>query len=243
LLVAIHQPHYLPWLGYLHRMARAELFVLLDHVQYERRNYQNRAGILIDGEARWLTVPVEQRSRDESIVEKRVDNRLEGMRHWARVHFQTLRHAYRDARYRDAFDLNGVYGRGFDKLAELNFATLELLREAFDIRTPLVRSSSLGAEGTKSELVLDICRRVGASALLVGLGASRHYLDRAAFARAGIKMIFQQFSHPVYRQCGAARFVPGLSAIDLLLNCGAQHARRLLAAEPREQMGEMRLAA
>jgi len=243
LLVAIHQPHYLPWLGYLHRMARADLFVLLDHVQFERRNYQNRAGIRIGGESRWLTVPVEQHSRDESLVEKRVDNRLEGQRAWQRIHSLTLHHAYREARYRDAFDLGGLYATRFEKLVDLDIASTEFLREAFAIRTPLVRSSQLAPEGTKSEMVLDICRRVGASALLVGLGASRRYLERAAFARAGIKMVFQDFVHPVYRQCGTAPFVPGLSAIDALLNCGAQHARRMLAAGPREQTGEMRLAA
>ncbi len=235
MLVAIHQPHYLPWLGYLHRMARADLFVLLDHVQFERRNYQNRAGILIDGQPRWLTVPVEQRSREERLDEKRIDNRLEGMRAWQRVHFMTLHHAYRDAAYRDAYTLKGIYSRRYEKLVDLNIATLEFMREVFGIRTPLVRSSTLGAEGAKSELVLDICRRVGASALLVGLGASRHYLDRAAFARAGITLVLQQFVHPVYRQTGK-QFTPGLSAIDLLLNCGAQHARRLLAAEPREEL-------
>ena len=57
MIVAIHQPHFLPWLGYLHRMSRADLFVLLDHVQFERRNYQNRTRIRIEDEARWLTVP------------------------------------------------------------------------------------------------------------------------------------------------------------------------------------------
>jgi hypothetical protein len=243
LLVAIHQPHYLPWLGYLHRMARAELFVLLDHVQFERRNYQNRAGILIDGQSRWLTVPVEQRSRDERLDEKRIDNRLEGQRAWQRVHFLTLHHAYRDAPYRDCFNLRGLYGRRYERLADLNTATLELMREAFGIRTPMVRSSTLAPEGEKSEMVLDICRRVGASALLVGLGASRHYLDRAAFAHAGIRLVLQEFVHPVYRQCGPGPFVPGLSAMDVLLNIGSRDARRLIAAEPREEAREELLAA
>ena len=232
MLVAIHQPTYLPWLGYLSRMATADLFVLLDHVQFEQRNYQNRTRVRIDGEPRWLTVPVEQRSREESIAEKRIDNRIDGMRHWSRVHALTLRHAYREAPHlRDYLPaLEAIYETRFEKLADLNAALLELLREALHIRTPLVRSSTLGAQGAKSELVLDICRRVGARALLVGLGGSRAYLDREAFARAGIGLAMQEFEHPVYRQCGSgapAPFTPGLSAIDLLLNCGPD-ARRVL---------------
>ena len=93
MIVAIHQPPYLPWLGYLHRMAQVDLFILLDHVQFERRNRQNRSQIRFDGEARWLTVPVAQRSQKERIVDKLVDN--EDPRPWGTIHFSTLRHAYR----------------------------------------------------------------------------------------------------------------------------------------------------
>ena len=240
MLVAIHQPHYLPWLGYFSRMASADLFVLLDHVQFERSNYQNRTRVRIDGEPRWLSVPVEQRSREESIADKRIDNGLEGPRHWSRSHFLTLRHAYREAPHLRAClpGLEAIYRTRFEKLVDLNAALLEFLRDALRIRTPLVRSSTLGAHGAKSELVLDICRRVGARALLVGLGGSRAYLDREAFARAGISLVLQEFRHPEYRQCGAG-FTPGLSAIDLLLNCGPEARRLLDAALP----GEERLAA
>ena len=99
MIVTVHQPHYLPWLGYLHRMATADLFILLDHVQFERGNYQNRTRVRINGEARWLTVPVVQRSQSERIADKRIDNGLEGSRHWTGVHFETLRRAYGSAGY------------------------------------------------------------------------------------------------------------------------------------------------
>jgi hypothetical protein len=237
MLVAIHQPNYLPWLGYLSRMAAADLFVLLDHVQFERRNYQNRTRVRIDGEPRWLSVPLVQCSRDERIVGKRIDNTLEGPRHWSRIHLLTLRHAYREAPYIDAYlgKLSAIYARPFERLVDLNAALLEFLRAELGIRTPIVHSSSLAPQGAKSELVLDLCRRVGASALLVGLGASRRYLDREAFARAGVRLVFQDFTHPTYRQCGERQFTPGLSAIDLLLNCGPQSRAVLEAADPKEE--------
>ena len=237
MLVAIHQPNYLPWLGYLSRMACADLFVLLDHVQFERQNYQNRTRVLVGSEPRWLSVPVEQRSREESIAEKRIDNSLRGLRYWARLHFQTLRHAYREAPHLAAYlpALKQIYGQRFARLLDLNVALLDFLRDAFAIRTPLAKSSALAPQGAKSDLVLDLCRRVGARALLVGLGGSRAYLDREAFARAGIALIFQQFEHPVYRQCAAQPFVPGLSAIDLLLNCGPESRRILDSAIPAEE--------
>jgi hypothetical protein len=232
LIVAIHQPHFLPWLGYLHRMASADLFILLDHVQFERRNYQNRTRIRINGAPRWLTVPVLQRSQKERIIDKEIDNREAGVRGWGPCHFTTLRHAYRGAaHYRQyAAALGRLLDARWERLVDLDQAALDFLRQAFAIRTPMVRSSEIGAQGAKGELILNLCRAVGAHTLLAGLGGSRGYLDAAAFARAGVRIEQQRFRHPVYPQCGEAPFAPGLSAIDLLFNCGPR-SRDLLLGE------------
>jgi hypothetical protein len=221
MIVAIHQPHFLPWLGYLHRMAQADLFVLLDHVQFERRNYQNRTMFRMNDEARWLTVPVIQKSQKERIVDKEVDNRQDGAR-WSLDLFATLRHAYRQAPYFNAYSapLRQIFEARWERLADLNQAALDFLRDAYAIRTPLVRSSTLDVEGARGDLLLDICRKVGATTLLVGFGGSRGYLDTGAFARAGIRIVPHQWTHPEHPQCGAAPFLRGLSAIDLLFNCG-----------------------
>jgi hypothetical protein len=225
MIVAIHQPHFIPWLGYLHRMAEADLFILLDHVQFERRNYQNRCQIRIDGEARWLTVPVEQRSQKERIVDKHVDYR-DPARPWARNHFATLRYAYRDSRYFDAYadGLKRILDAQWLRLVELDLAMLELLRGAFGIETRLLRSSEMEVEGAKSELILNLCRAVKADCLLAGFGGSRGYLDAQAFERHGIEIRHHQFKHPTYGQCGAAPFLPGLASIDLLFNAGPASA-------------------
>jgi hypothetical protein len=241
MIVAIHQPHFLPWLGYLHRMQSADLFVLLDHVQFERRNYQNRTAIMVDGIARWLTVPVVQRSQKETIVEKLIDNPKNGeMRWWGPNAFRTLRFAYRRAPHLERYTpwLQEILERRWDRLAQLNEVLLDFLRDAFEIRTPFVRSSELGVSGHRAELILNLCRHLGADALLAGDGGSRSYLDEAEFARAGVRIAWQNFRHPSYPQAGAAgAFVPGLSAVDLLFNCGPQ-SRRILeqgAPEPQPQ--------
>jgi hypothetical protein len=231
LLVAIHQPHYLPWLGYLHRMARADLFIVLDHVQFERGNYQNRTQVRVNGAPHWLTVPVQQRSQKERIAEKAIDN----SRAWGRAHFETLRRAYAGAGVFGLYatELRAILDSEWQRLVDLNEHTLAFLRDAFDIRTPMVRSSELGVHGAKSELVLNLCKKVGASGLLVGLGGSRDYLDRAAFAAAGIELEMQRFTHPVYRQRGGGVFDAGLSALDLLFNCGPAGRRMLHESELR----------
>jgi hypothetical protein len=231
MIVAIHQPHYMPWLGYLHRMAQADLFILLDHVQFERRNHQNRNQIRLDGEARWLTVPVVQRSQKERIVDKLVDN--SDPRRWGPIHFGTLRHAYREsAHFKDYADaLRGILAAHWERLTELDRAMLDLLRDALAIRTPIVRSSELGVDGAKGELILNLCRAVGADALIAGFGGSRRYLDPETFARAGIALRRHEFTHPTYPQCGPQPFIPGLAGIDLLLNCGPQ-SRAILLQNP-----------
>jgi WbqC-like protein family len=225
--VAIHQPHYLPWLGYLQRMAQADLFVLLDHVQFERGNYQNRTQVRVNGAAHWLTVPVVQRSQKERIADKSVDN----SRDWAHAHYETLRRAYTGAGYFGAYGarLKRIYERRWEHLVDLDAALLEVLRDALGITTPLAKSSALCVQGAKSELVLNVCKAVGARTLIVGLGGSRGYLDRAAFAAAGIALELQQFTHPIYAQRGGGPFTPGLSALDFLFNCGPGEECRIAA--------------
>jgi hypothetical protein len=231
MIVAIHQPHFIPWLGYLHRMAQVDLFVVLDHVQFERRNYQNRSQIRLDGEARWLTVPVEQHSQKERILDKRVDNR-DAERPWGRTHFATLRHAYREAPYFSMFApaLKRIFEAQWQRLVDLDAAMLAFLMDAFSSPTKIVKSSELDVDGAKSDLILNLCRAVKADALLAGFGGSRGYLDQEAFARHGIEIRAHQFRHPEYRQCGAAPFVAGLASVDLLFNAG-QRSRAILLGE------------
>jgi hypothetical protein len=238
LLVAIHQPTFLPWLGYLDRMLRSDLFVILDHVQFERRNYQNRTLIRLEDEAKWLTVPVVQLSQKEKIIDKRVDNPedLSGTRWWGPNSFATLRYAYRKSKHFDDYAprLKEIFHARWDKLLDLNMATLDFLREELQIRTPMMRSSTLAPEGQRSELLLDICQKVGASAFHGGMGGSREYLNKDAFDAAGMGVVWQRLTHPEYPQCGAAPFIKGLSALDVLFNCGPRAAEILRECAPRE---------
>lgn len=230
MIVAVHQPHFLPWLGYLDRMIGADLFIILDHVQFERRNYQNRTRILLNGQGHWLTVPVQQLSQQELVVDKRIDNPpLEDPRWWGANHSRTLRHAYRDAPFLDVYapTLRELLESRWERLIDLDMALLDFMRDALAIGTPMVRSSTLNVPGAKSELILNLCLAVGADTYLAGMGGSRDYLDRQAFARAGVELAWQDFHHPRYPQCGGGEFVAGLSAVDALFNQGT-HSRSFL---------------
>ena len=222
MIVAIHQPHFFPWLGYLHRMRQADIFVCLDHVQFEPQNYQNRVCIKTGQGPMWLKVPVRQ-AQAQRLVDTLVDNSRGGRQRWGRKVFLSLRYAYAGCPFFHGYEaaLERLLSASWERLVDLDRASTDFLREAFDIRTPMVRSSDLPVAGHKSELVLDICRCVGADAFLCGLGGCRRYLDYEAFAKAGVRVLCQQFAHPRYDQHPhPAQFVAGLSALDLLFNCG-----------------------
>jgi len=243
--VAIHQPHFLPWLGYLDRMIQSDLFILLDHVQFERRNYQNRTQIRIGDEARWLTVPVVQLSQKEKIIDKLVDNPPQPMaRWWGPNHYQTLRFAYRKAPYFDRYGpaIKEILEARWHRLVYLDHEMLKFLLAAFEIDTPIARSSDIPVEGARSGLLLNLCKAVGADTFLGGMGGSRHYLDAEAFAEAKVGVEWQQFVHPHYVQCESSTFIPGLTALDALFNCGP-YAVELLPRKGKRQHVDERLAA
>ena len=239
MIVAAHQPNFIPWLGYFDKMRKADLFIVVDHVQMERQSFQNRVRIKTGEGERWITVPVVQESRSERIMDKRIDNSRTGRFRWSRKMFLTLKYAYQSAPYFRDYEaaLAEIFEARWDRLSDLNGRLIGFCREALAIRTPMLASSSLRIAGSKSDMVLNMCREAGATAYLAGDGASRSYLDVGAFERAGIRVLWQEFEHPRYVQhpsCGV--FIPNLSAFDLLFNCGPRSAEILRGERVREEV-------
>lgn len=215
----MHQPHYLPWLGFLDKLDRADLFIYIDHVQYERGGWQNRNFVKSANGAVRLTVPVRRGALQESLLDKVLDDG----RPWRRKHAATLRQAYRRAPFVEAYPhIIDVAVEATDgRLVELNLRCCSLLADAFGVTTPTLRSSELGpVQGAKSDMLVELCRRVGATAYLSGDGAAG-YLDEQAFVAVGLDVVRQGFTHPTYRQQHMQHgFIAQLSAVDLLFNEG-----------------------
>ncbi|HWE27490.1 MAG TPA: WbqC family protein [Polyangia bacterium] len=243
MIVAAHQPHYLPWLGYLAKVAAADVFVVMDDLQYEEQNFQNRNRVKCNHGPIWLTVPLAHGAQSERINEKYIANSGSLRQHWQRRHFETLRIHYQGApHWRDYEpELRDLYSRHWDRLIELDLHILQLHLRWFDIRKPIVLASSLQLAGQKTDRILALCRAVGATTYLSGGGGSRGYLDIAQLGRAGVGVEWQTFAHPRHPQrYPGLGFTSHLAALDLLLNCGprgrdvlaesAAPARTLLAA-------------
>lgn len=218
MLVAIHQPHYFPWLGYIDKLDRADLFIYLDHVQYERGGWQNRNFIKTANGAIRLTVPVRRGALQEPLLDKVMDD----SRPWRRNHAATMRQAYRRAPFLDLYPhiVDVTVEAAEERLVELNLRCCSLVADAFGVTTPTLRSSELGpVHGAKSDMLVELCRRVGATAYLSGDGAG--YLDEQAFVAARLDVVRQRFNHPTYRQQHMQHgFIARLSVVDLLLNEG-----------------------
>lgn len=235
MIVAAHQPNFIPWLGYFDKMRKADLFISVDHVQMERQSYQTRTLVKTGEGPRWLSLPVVQVSRDERIADKRIDNSRVGRLRWGRKMFLTLKYSYQATAYFGRYEaaLQEIFDAHWDMLVPLNEALIRFCRDALEIDTPLVRSSHLNISGVKSDMVLNMCREVGAEAYLSGAGASRGYLDTEAFHRAGIRVLWQDFKHPRYDQHPSrGGFVEKLCVFDLIFNCGPMSGAVLRGEAP-----------
>ena len=215
--VAIHQPQYLPWLGYFDKMDRADAFVLLDNVQYKKNEFINRNRIKTSAGWQWVTTPVRYRF-PERIDEVPINNAV----NWRRQHAQALLTNYGKAphfaAYRAFFD--DLYAHPWERLCDLNVGVVRGLAALLGIRREMPLASGWALSDDPTGRHVDICRRVGADTYLSGAGG-QNYLDLGQFDAAGIRVEFQDFAHPAYPQ-RFGPFEPFMSVVDLLFNCGEE---------------------
>lgn len=228
MILSAHQPHYLPWLGYLDKIDICDVFVFLDDVQYKKNDWQNRNLIKTARGAQWLSVPVSF-TLGQKICEVRVDNG----RNWTKKHTAALITNYSRAPFFKEHGqfFEGLYSRRWDSLLDINMAIINYLLCAFGIGKRLLCSSSMEVSCEPTQRLIDLCKACGADAYLSGIDGGK-YLDKERLQRAGIKLLFQDFRHPVYFQL-FGEFLPNLSAVDLLFNCGPEAIKLLRQANGR----------
>jgi hypothetical protein len=222
---AIVQSNYIPWKGYFDLINHVDRFVLLDEVQYTRRDWRNRNRIKTAAGTRWLTIPVETRGR----YEQRIDETRIADPGWRRSHWSAIEQAYRDAPHFAPVSavLEPLY-RELDSglLSEVNFAFLCRVRDMLGIGTPISWSTDYESGGGRSQRLLDICLATGATEYVSG-PLARDYLDVGMFQRAGVRVAWFDYSgYPAYPQLHGA-FEHGVSVLDLLF-CAGEDSRRFL---------------
>ena len=225
-----HQPNYLPYLGFFHKIYHADLFVLVDNVQHVKRGpfgWVSRNRIKTVTGPQWLSVPVLVKGKfEQKIMETLINPELP----WARKHWKSLLVNYGKAphfsKYADFFE-EMYMKRSWENFCDLSCHMILYLMKALGIQKPVKKASEIGAEGKGDELILDMCMKTGADAYLHGMHG-KDYVDENKFVLRGIRSLSQEFEHPVYHQQFGGEFVPNLSAIDLLFNHGGESLDILL---------------
>jgi len=229
MLVAIHQPTFLPWLGFFHKLIQSEVFVVLDDVQIQktRSSWVNRTQILESGNACWLTIPIKRPSGTHQI---RLTTILgDGL--WRKSHRGRLHDAYRRAPFYQGLSdfLDGLYENRTNSLLEFNLSAIHAVLDLLGLSDArkLVMASSFAVDSQGTDRLIGLVKRVGGDSYLCGSGSSG-YLEPKKFDEASVSLVWQNFSEVSRSQLGTTKFVAGLSIIDALLTHGPIQTRGFL---------------
>lgn len=229
--IAIHQPNYIPWPGYFHKLAACDVFVLLDAVQYPRgQSFAARNRIKTPSGPTYLTIPVSvPKGHEGKATYLEVDY---ADPRWKEKHLRTVEGSYRRAPHFE--EVYALYARQLEperSFVDLNIGLIDAVAEYLRIETRRIRLSELlPSFGTKTDLILDVCGALDASTYLSGTGGGREYNDEELLAAHGIQLRYDEYEPPVYTQLWGD-FEPRLSVLDLVFNCG-RASRDLVVSQP-----------
>jgi len=225
MILSVHQPQYIPWLGFFDKLARSDAFVFLDTVQYKPQEWQNRNKIRTKDGSMWLTVPVVTAGLGrQRICDVRIDNSSS----WQQDHWTSMRCWYARAPYFSAYApfWEDVFAQKWEKLMDFNIAITKFLLEKLAITIPLYMESDLGTTAQATDRIIQLCQGLKADGYLTGIGG-KNYLEEEKFPQAGIRLQYQDYHHPAYRQQYLKTpedFLAGMSVVDLLFNEGEHSA-------------------
>ena len=228
MIVTIHQPEHLPWLGFFNKLAKADVFVILDSVQFEKNYFQNRNRIIGSNGVQYIGIPVNMSGHMEGTIAT-TQAATRSNPKWRSKYLSTIRQCYgRYAYFDEVFPiLENALNMSTDLLCEINMAIFQSFAEKMGFDPRYIRSSQMKASGLKSDLILEICRELNADTYIAG-PSGRDYLNMKSFADAEIQVVFNDYHHPIYPQKRAVEFVPYMSSLDLFMNVGFEEGKKII---------------
>jgi len=217
---AMHQPNYIPWLGYFYKMANCDIFVYMDNVRFPQgRNFSTRNTIKTANGTPYLTIPVSVPKIDG---ERGSYNHVEiADQKWKAKHLKSIEHAYKKAPYFDeVFELYAPNLQNHDTLVDINVSIINAVKNYLGIDTQTMLLSDILTDlPSKTELIVEIAKKINANVYLSGAGGGREYNDPELLEANDIGLSYSIFESPVYDQMWG-EFNPNLSILDALFNCG-----------------------
>lgn len=221
MIITIHQPEYLPWLGFFNRIYKSDVFVVLDNVNYQKNGFINRNRVKTKKGEVWITVPVKGEQKSSNVKINTVE--IMGSYAWKEKHWGLITSSYQKAPYFKDYAFlfeEAILKRNFKLIGDLDYYFIKIVLDILGIKKEIVKSSDLKAKGKANDLIIDICKKLKANVYLAGPGG-KNYMDLKKFEKEKIGVIFDDFQHPQYHQLfEELGFMPYMSIIDLLFNEG-----------------------
>tara|TARA_B100000029_G_scaffold488092_1_gene544261 strand:- start:1239 stop:1925 length:687 start_codon:yes stop_codon:yes gene_type:complete len=216
LIAAIHQPAYFPYPGFFHKIQSSDIFVILDNAQYEK-HFTNRNKIIVPNGWTWISVPINKNHKFSSNKLVEINNDI----NWKKEHYAKISRSYRNTEYFSIYDgfLKELYERDWKFLSELNIEIILKIFEWLKIDVKVVKESELFITGTKSERLINCCKKINAEIYLSGVGG-KNYIEKDTFLENQVQLLYQQYVPKPYTQRFSKIFIPDLSILDLLMNLG-----------------------
>ncbi|RZB31518.1 MAG: hypothetical protein SRB2_04487 [Desulfobacteraceae bacterium Eth-SRB2] len=229
--VAIHQPDFMPWLGFFKKISVADVFVVLDHTKNNPRDanfWCRRVKLCVQGKEYWFSVTLK---KPKGVIGQKINEMEVLKQNPANIKklMKTIEQSYGKAPfYGDFVDYICEY---FDhhslRLLTRNMKFIERVMEALDLRPEIIYSSTLAPIGSSTEMLVDLVEKVGGGTYISGVGA-KNYQDESLFEKKNIHLTYSEFRPTTYTQINSDKFIPGLSVIDALMNIGADETKSII---------------
>ncbi|MFI5212021.1 MAG: WbqC family protein [Ignavibacteria bacterium] len=217
MICSVHQPNYLPYLGFFEKANQSDVFILYDTTQFKKNDWQNRNKLCTKDSWQWISLPV-LHDFGQKIFEVKIKDAARSLeKNWRSIQVNYGRAPY----YRDySPEFEKIFFSGTENLSELNCRIIIQVAEFLRLKTKFVKSSDLPAiETSSTQALIDLTKLAGADTYISG-GEGINYLDMDLWKSSGLNIEFQNYLHPVYTQFNNPVFQPYMNILDLLFNCG-----------------------
>jgi len=227
-MISIMQPTYLPWAGYFNLISQVDTFVYLDNVQFERRSWQSRNRILLNGKEYYLSIPIKKVDRNTLIYDIQTSS---DYLKWQKQHWSLLQKAYLKTNFGmeilNILEKHYIY-QGVANISNFNIAIISDIAKALGLATNFICASELKGIGFRSERLISICNIIGTDTYLSPLGARNYLIEDNFEEKSGITLRFQDFEPLPYTQYYSDKFISHLSIIDVIANIGLKATKRYI---------------
>lgn len=231
MICTIHQPNYLPYLGFFEKAYNSDVFVLYDTTQFKKNDWQNRNKLCTGNSWQWISLPILHDFGQKIMEVKIKDPGKNLVKNWRSIKVIYGRAPF-FKEYAPAYE--NIYNSDIELISELNSKIILTAAGQLGLKTKFVKSSELpDITTTSTQALIDITRHVNADTYISG-AEGINYLDMDLWNSSGLKIIFQKYHHPVYKQFNSDEFQPYMNILDLIFNCGPESLGVLLGRKKAE---------